>query len=46
MRPEIVNFMTPTPRGGNFGGGDLKLMYFLKKILVAPQGHGPYKLNV
>ena len=46
MRPEIVKFMTPTQRGGSWGGG-LKINVFLKKkIFVSSQGHGPYKLNV
>ena len=26
------NFMTPTPRGGNFRVGSVKLMYFLKNL--------------
>ena len=31
---EIVNFMTPTPRGGNLGVKNLKLMYFFKTFLL------------
>ena len=30
-RQKIVNFMTPIPRGGNFGVKSVKLMYFLEK---------------
>ena len=30
----IVNFMTPTPRDGNFGVKSVKLMYFLKNLLL------------
>ena len=33
-RPEIVNFMTPTPRGGNFGVKSVKLMYSFKNLLL------------
>ena len=33
-RLEIVNFMTSTPRGGNFGVKSVKLMYFLKNLLL------------
>ena len=32
-RREIVNFMTPTPRGGNCGVICVYLMYFLKTLL-------------
>ena len=34
-RQEIVNFMTPTPRRGNFGVKRVKLMNFLKNLLYS-----------
>ena len=33
-RQEIVNFMTLTPRGGNFGVKSVKLIYFFKNLLL------------
>ena len=33
-RLEIVNFMTPTPRGGNFEVKRVKLMHFFKNLLL------------
>ena len=32
---KIVNFMTPTPRGGNLGVKKVKLMNFLKNLLYS-----------
>ena len=36
-RQEIVNFMTPTQRGGSFGVKSVKLMYFSKNLLLTTQ---------
>ena len=33
-RQEIINFMTPIPRGGNLGVKSVKFMYFLKDLLL------------
>ena len=33
-RQEILNFITSTPRGGNFGVKSVKLMYFFKNLLL------------
>ena len=33
-RQEIVNFITPSQRGGNFGVKSVKLLYFLKILVV------------
>ena len=43
---EIINFMAPTPVGGNFGVKNVKFMYFFSKIFFSILGHGPYKLSV
>ena len=43
-REEIVNFMTPFPRGGNFGVIRVKLMYFLL-IFFSILEHGSEKLS-
>ena len=34
-RQEIVNFMTSTQRGGNFGVKRVKFMYFFKNLLYS-----------
>ena len=36
-RQAIVNFMTPTPRGGNFGGKKCKIDVFLKNLHLYSQ---------
>ena len=36
-RQEIVNLMTPTQRGVNFGVKSVKLMYFLNNLLLYSQ---------
>ena len=36
-RQEIVNFMTPPSRGGNFRVKSVKLMYFLTNLLLYSQ---------
>ena len=33
-RQEIVNFMTPTQRGGNLGVKSVKMHYFFKNLLL------------
>ena len=33
-RQEIINFMIPTSRGGNFWVKRVKLIYFLKNLLL------------
>ena len=45
-RPEIINFMTSTPRGGNVGIKSVKLMYFLKEFLFSTPEHGSDKLSI
>ena len=41
----MVNYMTPTPKGGNFGIKSVKLMFIVKKIFSTP-GHGYDKLSI
>ena len=36
-RQEILNFITPTPKRGNFGVKSVKLMYFFKNLLLYSQ---------